>query len=1219
MTRERQPGNIVYSLHPLSLAQETPPPAIFGIYRKDQLFYICHSEGIDLVPVDSLFSLLSQSSYGSLDVFSSIELPNTTSIAILDSVFKNPLYFVAQWNPEEQSSKIKLLTGQNSLLNEWTLQTPLYGLALSHGTEHHYQLMAGAGKLGTHVFNINLSLPTFHPNFLQRISTLAPESHHATTGIFVYEQRLYTIDQFENNSQIQVQRIPALLEQAQALREQTLDNATSFGFQTEQKAKALFNGLIASIPFDADRLVDVIGFDLEADLEQQLADHDLLDVLTPEEIQAFQKSIEQYQTTGELIGVSAQVLAAIGKTVQLKKLQKIKIEKNIQDLNAIRQGLGIAEQSALTSRTPWLSGWQAEELALADFSVTVQKRLSALRLAHEGALPHETALKIIREMEKRKTFIRPLERVLTTQGYTHIHALEGWTFERLRKFFEGTRVTKGEGLIPFQGMAFSDLSTFCPEALSHYRRYAFLHSLENLTPLQKLELLQVQTRVKFELLKLFQRVPGTSLPMTAPSRRALEWLKTKAKFSDLGPLMEETETLSNFLRASEESLGLTQLLALEKLGANLTHFQKLEKLKLMLKAGWKGKCGTALVPNVWPTAELAQKEASLIDTLDRIYAFEYLRQSGHVSRLFKNGKLKEALFFTLLSDAANIGTEYATRSLDGRPFFSTGLAHNLIFNTYIMIPIFATRGLRLSPQGKLFLLLFNATSTGYLTQKMTKWGGEMVNAQQVLEKYYHDEDFTLTDLVPPPRMPLIEIPKYIYQDTLTPDASFNGSRALFDSSWTLFLSTPRGIFVSWLSNHWASSALLDKDGLGPLLLRETTRSAPVTVNELVGAATYPPIYGRVFEENELKLSVIDARLETQNTWDDETWSLPPALKFSLWVNSSTPPAGVHFTLRQGESSENITLNAHAWKEVREQEYRLEWTQILPPEEKSQFFSIENISFSNDARFVGNPLQFWDGKEYQAGQQYHHPVSLTATLPARDDFFQGFIKAWASLAKDAKENFLNHHELKAAGMMYAIGRYLELFFVERVNPEKSHSLAIDILKQALTLTKSIRLTQTPIDLESLTHLIEMLETLSNMLPEEALSIKTLSPQTPELWLSEKSVFILEDVETDILSETNHNWLFLDQGNKNDWRTLQFYKGFAYGLSKLFRWYRYHIYQPSDTSTTYWRLLIRLTDEISQTGSEFETSWLSSLSWNDAYLEKFALKFSLLKQEITSLSK
>src|SRR3989338_5203177 len=121
-------------------------------------------------------------------------------------------------------------------------------------------------------------------------------------------------------------------------------------------------------------------------------------------------------------------------------------------------------------------------------------------------------------------------------------------------------------------------------------------------------------------------------------------------------------------------------------------------------------------------------------------------------------------------------------------------------------------------------------------------------------------------LPPAPTMPFGEMPGYIFRDMFEGkkpyynaafdpfaqqqhilDPEFNAGWALFDSSWVFFLSTPRGIAASALSNRLQSLPWLDSRPLA----RTALAALPVVANETLGATIYPPVYGRIFEEGHL--------------------------------------------------------------------------------------------------------------------------------------------------------------------------------------------------------------------------------------------------------------------------------------------------------------------------------------------------------------------------------
>ena len=95
-----------------------------------------------------------------------------------------------------------------------------------------------------------------------------------------------------------------------------------------------------------------------------------------------------------------------------------------------------------------------------------------------------------------------------------------------------------------------------------------------------------------------------------------------------------------------------------------------------------------------------------------------------------------------------------------------------------------------------------------------------------------------------------------------------------------------------------------------------------------------------------------------------------------------------------------------------------------------------------------------------------------------------------------------------------------------------------------------------------------------------------------------------ISDDILKETKSSWLILDEGSKNDWSTLQLYKGYTFGLSKLYRWYGFHFNNKMPSH------FFNLLDEMRDFGQELTESWSSSLYWSDHYLVRFAQNFTQL---------
>jgi hypothetical protein len=211
-----------------------------------------------------------------------------------------------------------------------------------------------------------------------------------------------------------------------------------------------------------------------------------------------------------------------------------------------------------------------------------------------------------------------------------------------------------------------------------------------------------------------------------------------------------------------------------------------------------------------------------------------------------------------------------------------------------------------------------------MNQKFIKFGGELFDTETPYQRWYQQwENLTpyekATFLVPPPKRPLFDMPGYIMRSVLTrPGEDHDGWRALFDSGWTLGLSTPRGILFSRLGNYLSSRALLDHAGQSFALARVGARFGPVVGNETLGAATYTPIYGSFFEESDHKPVVLDSKLETIDPWLTPNWGSPPKLRLSLSVASSTPLEDVTFLLISNDTKQGVTIPENQWKERREQ-------------------------------------------------------------------------------------------------------------------------------------------------------------------------------------------------------------------------------------------------------------------------------------------------------------
>ncbi|OGP02634.1 MAG: hypothetical protein A2Z91_01345 [Deltaproteobacteria bacterium GWA2_38_16] len=1188
--------NGFYELDSHSKTPDTLSPT-FGFTEYNGSLFIAHREGIDEI---DLSSLLEADESKVIDIKSFKPLPFATGIVFLKSVFKNDLMITSQWDPSQDSSTLSIFLDDDTKINEWQLNFPLLNLSLEALT-----LFAAGGKEGLHIFNIDPLESSIHPDFIKRTETVAPETVEASTltGIWVHKNSIHFSATHNNfSSTLHEINLNLMIQTAHTLHQEKMNDVMSTSFQMKHNAKAFANGLLASIPFDADKLVDAFGFDLDQDLDEQLELYNVKDTLTEEEKAELKHSFSTWKVTGEIAGFATQLGLFAGKMAQIRYAKKARITQNVREMNAIRYNFKLAGGTASTAfplaeGATWLRQWNEKELLIENTASFSQRllELKALKASGQVLLPQEL-IGLIAATEKRGTFVRPLERVLVSLKLadTRLQKLEAWSFGKLSKFFK----IMGET---------GDLSKLVdPEIMTKWSRLQRLQSMEQLSLFQKTELQYLTMDIKAGLLKGIARsqsIDVNQLGLSTKTKEALTWLSSKGGIvsrEELEALSLESSRLSQILGNSEEVYRLERILELNQAGRQLTDLEKLEKLKLLVKSGWQGN----------QEAHLLWEKPQLLNAIDGIYDFEHMQRSTYMNRLFQNGKLKETLLFTAYSDIANLATEAWSREREGRPFLSTGLAHNIIWNTYIMFPIFGISGFRLSRNGKIFVLVLNAGSSAYMAQKLSKWGAETMNTQSLMSEW-HNGRLTMNDFIPAPTMPLSEIPGYLTRDIFSPDPTYNAGWALFDTSWCMFLSTPRGIGVGMLSQYLTSRPALDREvmvlGVDAFEgLRQSVRMAPVFANETLGAVTYPPIYSQFFEDRSLELSILDAKLETVDSWQSNSWDQKPKLKLSLAIHSSTAPKDVHFYFSDGKKESFIELPASLWKEIYEQYYDLSWEQEITYEGTPEMYRISHLEISNSDRTVGSSLNPFSEKSLEHGKTLLLEDELTALVQEEDPFFQGVLKALLFLSQEAGTQFHQGKRHFAAGIVYMIGQYLEPLYTDFVSPQESHSLDIDAFKEAIKITHSVNFSDIPITKEFIDHLSMYLERLAyEAIPNNTLSIhSTLSHTQERQWLNQNTTKILSLISDDILKETKSSWLILDEGSKNDWSTLQLYKGYTFGLSKLYRWYGFHFNNKMPSH------FFNLLDEMRDFGQELTESWSSSLYWSDHYLVRFAQNFTQL---------
>lgn len=1086
------------------------------------------------------------------------------STVYLDSVFANKLKITSQWNHKTKESVLSVSLDDETLINQWTFELPILHLSLR---DH---MLFGLAEDTIHVFHIHLEEATIHPGFIKYVSTLS----------------------FKTKDPLNPKELFA---KAQEERNQNIAKVKSLSFELKHSAKAFANGLLASVPFDADHLVDAFGFDLNKDLEEQLSLYGVSDSISDQEKEDLKTQFSKWKLTGEMGGFLTQAGLLAKRIATIRRIKKIQTSKNIRTMNELRTQLGFT-QSIIPkdSGTQWLKLWNAEELFISDVSPFLA-RLDQLKKFK--ILSADDWIALIQAIEKRKLYLRPLERVLTERGAVHLSKLERWTFPRIKKVFDS--------------MDAKDLiQLFPPGILNAWDRLKRLESLEQLTTSQKVDYFSTLLKVKVGLLKAIQRTKGPRvdrLSLTEKTKKSLEWLSKKSTITpeELKGLGHEAHQLSKEFQRSHEAYRIHRILELNQKGAQLSELEKLEKMKLLIQSGlWKVSSGLE-------RAEVFRNGETTLNLLDEIYDFEQMARSGYLSSLFKNGKLKETLLFTTYSDLANLSMEMWSRDREGRPLLSSGVAHNLLWNTYIMFPIFAISGLRLARSDKIFILILNSTSSSYLAQKMTKWGGELLDTDETIHRWYQNGEM----VVPPPKMPVMEMPGYFVRDIWNPDPTFVPEWALFDAAWATFLSTPRGYGVSLLSSQLTKSRLLDREffvlGMDVFQgVRQGVRMAPVFANESLGAATYTPIYQQLFfEDNTLKLTLLDAKAEVISPWETEHWEKKPKFRFFLAVYSSTHPEELSFVLKHKDKEFLVNLERDFWREIRENYYELTWEIEIPYDPYDSLYQVTDLKLKNTSRFVGSALNPFEDKKEEEGKILHLEKPLIALAFGKDYFSHELLKALTFLSKEAATFFYQGKPHFAAGIVYMIGQYLTPLY-QFLEINESHNFDVDTFKEAVQITRLVNFTDYPITLKHIEHLRNCLDTLTQHSVSGG-SLTLSMPLHPSQWLKFNTEKILSLIQKDILQETQ-GFVF-DDGNKNDWYTFQLYKGYTFGLSKLFCWYLFHFQEElSQEEKDHINLLLKQFNFMSTYGKELEASWFTNLKWSDSYLEEFEKQFSQLEE-------
>ena len=243
--------------------------------------------------------------------------------------------------------------------------------------------------------------------------------------------------------------------------------------------------------------------------------------------------------------------------------------------------------------------------------------------------------------------------------------------------------------------------------------------------------------------------------------------------------------------------------------------------------------------------------------------------------------------------------------------------------------------------------------------------------------------------------------------------------------------------------------------------------------------------------------------------------------------------------------------------------------------------------------MGSRFNPFAEKTLEEGKTLEIEEEQVALAQAQDPFVQGLFKALLSIAQEASTQFLKGKPHFSAGMVYMIGQYLEALLQDLVQAQESQSTSLDILKEALQMTKTVNFSDTPISKELIDQLTQRLEILTHQaIPQNTISFS--EPDSPQQWLHFHTQKILSAIQEDILKETRG---ILDEGAKVDWYTLQLYRGYSFGLSKLYRWMRSHFHESLGTRAYSLQQLTQVLDEMKNYGNDLEQSWTASLYWSD----------------------
>ncbi len=1109
-------------------------PLLFtGIQKNDDHIFISHTGGIDEVSLEEILRASSALNDGdksqndqlTIPVLTHHPLPNATGIVFLNGLFCNDLRLTSQWDAEKKVSVLSLVLddAQWTKINEWEVNFPIFGMSLESfdPQKSSLNLFLAGGDTGLHTFSIHLEESTIHPNFIERKENLDPWSSPSSniTGVWSSEKYAHYAASDEAFTSFQDVSIYDLERQGHFVHEQRLKQFGESRYYTTHRNRAFKNGLLASWPFDADKIEDWLGFDLDKDLDQQLQAMGLY--LSAEERARFDQSFRNWRLGGELTGDAMLILSLSAANWYSRHLKYKQTVKNIEDINRIREQFKIGQsQISIREGSNWLSQWKSEELWVSD-TTAFSSQLS--RLLATRALTAEKTAELIQAVEKRKFYIRPIERVLTSMGFALpiVQKLENWNLKRIQKFLNWCDPKDLEKLWL---SAQSTMEVSVP-FVNDMNRLRTLQNLEELSDIQKVEQFKILLRVKVELLQTIHKgYLNPHIPVAPKTTNALDWLwnQTGVPKKDFAELLTQSRLASDFLDQAEKSFRLSRLMELNRAGHELTNIEKIEKMKLLVESGWTGQGAEALSQ---------VEKTKLITRLDEIYDFEHMRQSRYLDRLMTKGNLKQSALFTAYSDAANMGIEVWLRDRDGRPLFSTTTAHNVLWNTWIMVPIFLSGGLRTGKAGKVFLFAFNAANSSYFGQKLGKWGGDVFETEEIANRWNNWDFF----FVPQPTMPLSEVPGYLMRDMfIHKDPTFDSKWALFDAGWCLILSTPRGYGVTVLSRHLGSHPALDKDLKLFSALRQGVRSSPVLVNETVGAATYTIAYPHFFDDLNFQLKILNSQFECLDPWQSQQWNNKPQIKLSLGIFSSTKPEQIRFELHRDASHvKYYELPETAWTEIQEQFYELTWTQDIDVTDHPSLYEIQNIQIKNKGRWASSSMNPFSEKEHEDGKELTLEKPLTLIIQAKDPFVLGLFKSLLALSKEASTEFYKGHKYYAAGIAYMIGQYLKPFYDENRDDEKnlvirsqSNSLAFDALKEAKKITHSVQFSDYPITKEALDLLTEYLDTIAHhALPEGTLAMQDI--QNPRTWLDQETLKRLSSIRADILEET----LFLTKATKS----------------------------------------------------------------------------------------